>query len=285
MPRIADAAINLLTSLEPFPQPPVIPVQHPVVLMHGFGILAAFRRKGHLHEEAMNLRLHGVRAYAPNVVAYNTVPIRAAMWKDRLERILDETGAERVNLIAHSMGGLDARYLISELEMHPHIASLVTISTPHHGSPIAALLREQPERLQSWVTDLCNWMGTTVQKEAPSDFLTTVAELTEEYVCERFNPAIPDHPSVQYWSFAGAAGKGAEAPINPFLLLFNSIIHKIEGINDGFVSVESAKWGEFKGTIEADHARQVGIQLAPGGTFKSNDFYSSVAAMLAAEGL
>jgi triacylglycerol lipase len=283
--RIADVALQRLAALEPFPQPPIIRTRYPVVLMHGFGLLGAFRRGGHLHDEAMNLRSHGVLAYAPNVAPYHTVPIRAEMWRVRIQAILDETEAERVNLVAQSMGGLDARYLITTLEMHGSVASLTTVSTPHHGSPIAAFLLDQPERLQAWVTDLCNWMGTNALEGCTADFLTAVSELTHEYVCDQFNPSVPDHPEVRYWSYAGAAGKGTEVPINPFLIPFNNIIYAKEGINDGFVSTDSARWGTFLGTIGADHAREVGIQLVPGGTFRSNDFYCDVARMLSEEGL
>lgn len=285
MARIADAALQRFASLEPFPQPPFIKVRYPVVLMHGFGLLASLRRRGHLHEEAMSLRRHGVPAFAPNVAPYSTVPTRAEMWKKRIERILEETGADKVNLIAHSMGGLDARFLISKLGMHDDVASLVTVSTPHHGSPIANILLEQPERFQVLVTDICNWMGSNTIEEAKADFYAAVTALTCDYMCHTFNPEVPDHPSVRYWSYAGQAGKGTDVPINPILILFNSIIYKAEGPNDGFVSVQSARWGEFRGVIEADHIREVGLQITPGGSFKSNDFYRSVVKHLSEEGL
>ena len=284
VPKFTEQAFQRIAALAPFPQPAVIPLRHPVILMHGFGLLAALRRHGHLHEEALNLRQHGVLAYAPNVAPYCTVPVRAEMWKERIEAVLEETGADRVNLIAHSMGGLDARYLISQMGMHEVVASLVTVSTPHRGSSIAAITLEQPERLRGWITDLCNWMGTLAIEEPSSDFHTAVTELVPEYVCETFNAAVPDHPDVRYFSYAGRAGRGTDVPLNPFLLVLNNLLYAREGVNDGFVSVESAKWGEFLGTIDADHAREVGIQVIPGGTFKSNAFYRSVAEVLSAEG-
>ena len=284
MPKIAETALQRFAALEPFPQPPLIPLRHPVVLMHGFGLLASFRRGGHLHDEAMSLRLHGVQAYAPNVAPYNSVPIRAEMWKERIEHVLRETGADCVNLIAHSMGGLDARYLISQMGLHDMVASLVTISTPHHGTSIASILREQPERLQGLVTDLCNWMGSHVMDDCTADFLPAVAGLTPEYLRDTFNPSVPDHPSVRYWSYAGRAGKGTDVPLNPLLILLNTLLYAREGVNDGLVSVESAQWGTFLGVIDADHPREVGLQVTPGGTFRSNDFYRSVVQMLADEG-
>lgn len=253
--------------------------------MHGFGLFAAFRRGGHLHKEAMNLRAHGVPAFAPNVAAYNTVTVRSDMWRLRLQQILDETGAEKLNLIAQSMGGLDARYLISVLGLHDVVASLVTVSTPHHGSGVADFVLERPERMRQWTADVLNWMGSSSLTDATADFLTSVAELTPDYICDTFNPNVPDHPSVRYYSYAGRAGKGTDVPINPFLAVLNRLLYAREGINDGFVCVESAQWGEFLGTVDADHSLQVGITFASSGDFSSNAFYCDVVKRLAAEGL
>lgn len=284
MNKIAAPGISRLGQLTPFPQPELIRVRYPVVLMHGFGALASLRRGGHLHEEAMSLRGHGVLAFAPNVAPYNTVRVRSATWKSHLERILEETGADKLNLIAQSMGGLDARYLISQLGMAPHIESLVTISTPHHGTSVASFVLEQPQRLREWTAAAANWMGTRSLPDSDADFMTAVEEFTPEFVCEEFNPVVPDAPTVRYWSYAGHAGKGTDIIMNPFLRILNGILFDREGINDGFVSVESARWGEFKGLVEADHAEQVGIQIVPGSRFKVHDFYAGVVRMLAEEG-
>lgn len=232
----------------------------------------------------MNLREHGVVAFAPNVSAYDTIEARSDMWNRRLRIVLQETGAERLNLIAHSMGGLDARYMISRLGMHDVVATLVTVSTPHRGSGVADLVLERPLSVQSWIANVLNWMGTTSLADARSDFLTTVPELTPAYVCEQFNTRIEDHPSVRYYSYAGRAGRGTGVSINPLLRMQNRLLYAREGENDGFVAVESAKWGEFLGTIDADHAQQVGLSIPGGGRFDSNEFYCDVVQRLAADG-
>src|SRR5690606_29691427 len=152
--------VHRFSGLETFPQPYVVRTRYPVLLMHGFGVLGTLRRGGHLHAEALGLRSHGVLAYAPNVAPYNTVAFRAPQWAERIEQILQETGAEKLNVIAHSMGGLDARYLISRMGMHRCIASLVTVSTPHRGTAVATLMLKQPELVRRFVTGMCNWMGT-----------------------------------------------------------------------------------------------------------------------------
>lgn len=270
--------------LEPFPEPPLLKIRYPVVLMHGVGILSSLRRGGHLHGTALALRRHGVPAYAPNVPPYNPVTVRAGIWQNRIQRVLKETGAPKVNLIAHSMGGLDARYIISQLGMHEVVASLVTISTPHHGTSLCDIIREQPSVFQSAAGALFDWLGSAAMAEVPANTRLVVDELTPEFVCDTFNREVHDHPSVKYWSYAGQAGKGTDVPINPFMWVQNRMIYRRQGINDGFVPVSCARWGEFLGTIDADHSLQVGIRLVPNRRFDTDAFYRSVVEMLAAEG-
>ncbi len=285
MAKLKGNALRRLAALEPFPEPPILHVRYPVMLMHGFGMMAAFRRGGMLHPIALRLREQGVWAYAPNVAPYETVPVRAQMWKDRLLHVLEETGADRVNLIAHSMGGLDARYLISELAMHPVVASLTTVASPHRGTALADIVLEQPERIHSWLAGLANWMSTAAMEEASADFTGAVAELTPEYVEETFNPAVPDHPSVQYWSYAGRAGKGTDVPISPLLRPLNALLYARDGINDGFVALSRAQWGHYLGALDADHVQQIGLDFASRNDFDAHAFYRSVVEMLAREGL
>jgi triacylglycerol lipase len=269
-------------ALTPFPQPDVVAIRHPVVFMHGLGIFAAVGRKGQMHEQAMHLRKHGALAFAPNVVPYNTIDVRARAWKGRIQSILDHTGHQDVHLIAHSMGGLDARYMISKLDGFEFVETLTTISTPHRGSSIATQVVEQPDRVRRWITEVMNWLGETAYTDGPADALAAIAELTPEYVNDTFNSLVPDHPSVTYRSYAGRAGKGTSIPINPLLLLYNGKLYELEGVNDGFVSIESAKWGDFQEVLDADHSCQLGLRRTPGNSFDSSEFFLSVARDLAA---
>ena len=277
-----DSALTRLVGLEAFPQPNFIGIEHPVVLMHGLGMMAVIRRAGHLHDVAMQYRTHGIRAFAPNVPPYNPVSVRANIWKSRIDQILEETRSEHIHLIAHSMGGLDARYLISKEGYHRHVKTLTTIATPHHGSSIANFVLEQPERLRAILVDFANWMGDNAMEEVHADFFNTIAELTPEYICTTFNEEVPDHDSVLYWSYAARSGKGTSTRMSPFLMPLNLILHNREGENDGFVSVESARWGNLLGVLEADHAQQLGLQLPIQSTFDSQQFYTQLAHRIAA---
>jgi triacylglycerol lipase len=278
--KLTNSAIKRFAGLEAFPQPDIIRVKYPVVLMHGFGLLAFLAKGGHLHDEAMYLRVRGVMAFAPNVSPYHTIPERAGMWKDRVKTILKATGARKVNLLAHSMGGLDARYLISKLGLHEEVATLTTISSPHRGSPLADIVLEQPGKVQDWLKDAANWLGEKAMDNSGADFHRAIQDLTPSALLESFNPEVLDHPDVVYRSYAGCVGKGTFASINPLLRPFNSLVYAREGVNDGLVSVASAKWGQYEGEIEADHAQQIGIDIMPGNSFSSTEFYAEQVRLL-----
>lgn len=52
----------------------------------------------------------------------------------RIRQIVRETGCGKVNIIAHSKGGLDCRYALAKLGTDQYTASLTTINTPHRGA-------------------------------------------------------------------------------------------------------------------------------------------------------
>jgi len=249
--------------------------------MHGFGVGASFRRGGHLHEEALYLRSRGVPAIAPNVSPYNTVRARTAQWDDRLQHVLDDTQADRLLLIAHSMGGLDARYLITKMGWHEVVDALVTISTPHRGSAIATLVLSQPDLVRDWLTNMADWVGTHILEDGSANIRQALTELTPEHVENTFNPEVPNHPDVTYWSYGCEAGRGTNTPIAPIFRYLNNYLYEREGANDGIVSVRSARWGEYQGTVDADHGRQVGISSGLASHFDSNAFYASIVENLA----
>lgn len=144
-----------------------------------------------------------------------------------------------MNIIAHSMGGLDARYMISHLQpKNVAVHSLVTVASPHHGSAFADYVFDQigAEHLPS------------VYKFVEGIGMDTGAfqQLTQRYMAEEFNPRTPDDPDVRYFSY------GAMMDVPPLLSPFrqsHSVITEAEGSNDGLVSVASSQWGTYKGTL------------------------------------
>ena len=282
--RRAEAVARLAVELEPMPQPALCPTRYPVVFFHGLGALANLMQGGVLHAEAMHLRGRGVWAYAPHVNPYDSVTVRAATWAERLTVVLEETGAERVNLVGFSSGGLDARLLAREPAWAERIASLVTVSTPHRGSELASYVLDRPERLRAWAMGIMEFVGRAAYESAlphPDDALE---ELTPAAVAARFPP---DDVIEGAWcaSYDSYAGKGTAVPIYAPLIVPNRILHGLAGVNDGIVPTSSMVWGEHLGTLEADHARQVGLRLAPTTAYDSYSFFESHAERLRARGL
>jgi triacylglycerol lipase len=208
----------------------------------------------------------GVDAFAPEVDPYNTVPNRARQWKGLIETILSDTGHEAVHLIGFS--------LISVEGGHRFVSSLTTVATPHRGSTLASYILERPEAVRSGLTGIAEWMGRHSGHSSEIRFLGALEYLTPEYVTGEFNASVADVDEVQYYSFAGRAGKDTGISISPVLVPGNRIIFASEGINDGFVSIRSARWTGFQGCVDADHGELIGLTIKE--RFDAPAFYCSI---------
>jgi triacylglycerol lipase len=153
-------------------------------------------------------------------------------------------------LIAHSLGGLDARFMLARLGMAGHVAALATICTPHRGSSLA-----------DWVVEhLGRRLGALKWAEMMGLEVGAATDLTTER-CAIFNREILDVPGVKYYSVSASRPR-SEMPA--FARLSHSIIFEAEGKNDALVSVRSAKWGTYLTNWHADHWQTVNRQSVLG---------------------
>jgi len=219
--------------------PPAPRLKAPIVLTHGilgfdFVRLAGQTLFAYFPGIPEALSSAGTPVRVARVSATAGVAQRAADLKAFLDR---EFPGEAVHLFAHSMGGLDARYLISRLGMADRVLSLTTIGTPHHGSPLADWsLRRVVPLLKPWFALLrLSWQA--------------VPDLTVAG-CGEFNAAVPDAPQVRYFSVAGRLEPSWR---KWHFHLPERYIHKREGPNDGLVSVASAAYGEATDVWDGDH--------------------------------
>ena len=117
--------------------------RYPILLIHGTG----FRDWGYWGRIPDALRSQGAQVFFGGQDGWATVEENARTLKRRVEEILQQTGSKMIHLIAHSKGGLDARYMVSSLGMAPYVASVSLISVPNHGSRTMDRLI----RLPGWV--------------------------------------------------------------------------------------------------------------------------------------
>ncbi len=246
----------------------------PVILVHGFMGFSEIMSVEYFYHVKEYLESYGYEVYTPALSAVNSIEYRATELKEQIRQITSGP----VNIIAHSMGGLDSRYLICKLGMEKMVKSLVTISTPHRGTSVADFAISSTGQLG---IDAANLLFGRLGLN-----FVAVQQLTTDYVENTFNPSCPDSPDVDYISFAGYADPLGLSG-NPMDPLFEStyiILKSNEGINDGMVSVRSAKWGEFRRKIHADHIDEVGHFAGDTDGFDYLNFYLEIATLLKSRG-
>lgn len=240
--------------------------RYPVVLVHGYaGTESYFGLLDYFYDIHDPLEDRGYDIYTPTTDPIALSTRRAEQLAEQLDTILRDTGAAKVNLIAHSQGGLDARLLISSMGYDDRVASLTTIATPHLGVP--AVLFE----------------FVTVQSFSPE-------------VMEAFNRDNPDMEGVRYWSWSARSCSRLDFScqreengevIEPLIIAPFAILSRF-GANDGIVPTDSMIWGTHLGRLSADHFDQIG-QVADwvrsGDPFDHRAFYLEEVRRLAAAGL
>jgi triacylglycerol lipase len=303
----------------PQPTPPPLLTKYPIVLVHGANNPKVTKLgKLELHYFARteaHLRSLNLRLLVPEVNPFGSIEERAMELKAQIEAAIPEG---KFNILGHSMGGLDARYLASRDPIGERIASITTVSTPHYGSWYADFAKK-------WVFERqgLNKLGGLV-----------------EHMAGEFNAATPDNPNVSYFSYGTAtspwrsplfywgmnlisriseqraarrrAGPGAPgssrwaslpeevpagvrsrhgavrfAPSARVAMAEVSsktpadwVIPKWAGRNDGVVSLSSSVWGTYKGTVKTHHWGPMGWVSF----FPEQKFWEEVVRRLAADG-
>lgn len=262
------------------PEPRGARAAYPIILTHGFNAGREGSWSFNNVEEALAEDGHVV--YSAEVPAFASAADRAEVLAAQVDALLEQTGAEKVNIVAHSMGGLDSRYLISGLGYGDRVASLTTISSPHRGSAVADVALELvPSESPADIIDglATIWSSTFNEVETDADVRAALVSLSTPEM-ELFNQEQPDDARVYYQSWAGVSSvfgldnpKDVEVCEGKFLWhegqsdVMNKLLVPMAAVlapgftftpNDGMATVTSAKWGEFQGCIPADHYDEVG---------------------------
>lgn len=308
----ADASDDVAVTDQAATDPAAAP--YPIVLAHGFFGFKDFAGIGfinyfegvvdHLAEQGET------RVFTPTVDPFNDSTYRGKQLLARVEEIIRQTGAKKVNLIGHSQGGLDARYVA---HVRPDlVASVTTFATPHHGTPISNDFALIDNPFTSWAFDgIVRILGAPLWDEIGHD--TSITQSFRQFESGEiadFNARYTDVPGIPYWSIAGrTAGVLAKDECDttnapPWIAKYRNtkdtteVILKVPQLlisdlhgenNDGLVPIESAKWGTFLGCVPADHFDEIG-QLFGDPPGLANDwnhleFYSNLVQFLRAHGL
>jgi len=201
------------------------------VLIHGLFGFVRLGRIEYFHGARALLEAMGLRVLTPRLPWAGDIMQRA---QALAEQLAPERGP--LHLVAHSMGGLDARAYISRLDGARNVASLTTLASPHRGSSAA--------------DHVCRTLS-------PFALFRGVRALTRARLAA-FNEQTPDMPGIVYRSYAASR----PLPELPWLVRrYARVIAEQEGDNDSQVSVHSARWGECVATLPADHFELIGLNL------------------------
>ena len=217
----------------------VCKTKYPLLLVHGvfFRDFDHFNYWGRIPAE---LKKNGATIYYGEHNSAAAVNDSALELEKRIKEIVQQTGCGKVNIIAHSKGGLDSRTAIATTSARQYVASLTTINTPHRGCEFADyLLGEIPQKQQEMIAKQYNTVAAKLGDKNP-DFLAAVYDLTSEKCRER-NEIIHDDPDIYYQSVGSVMN---EASSGQFPLNFTyRLVKYFDGENDGLVGIDSFNWG------------------------------------------
>jgi triacylglycerol lipase len=253
--RIGNGVVldNLSTELERFDN---LSLQYPVILAHGIGIRdrrAVLEPWGRIPRI---LKENGVEIFFGNTDAWGTIESNAEFLKATVDKVLKETGKEKVNIISHSKGGLDSRYMIWKYDYGDKVASLTTISTPHHGAVVADMILNlrtvHTKAAAKSLEDL-----VSLYKDLSPDIYSAGYDLTTASM-EEFNRTVTMDNRVYYQSIYSIMNNASDDLL--FAASFNYIKKEV-GENDGLVSEFSARWGKNITKVEGgiSHAQIIDL--------------------------
>lgn len=217
-------------------------------LVFATGVLVPQRILGHDYFRGLAAIYPAETTLFARVSPLGSVQMRAAELARAIAAKFPDGG---VHIIAHSMGGLDSRCLLAQdmegLASGRRVVSLSTISTPHHGSPLANLVLD----------------GLDVLELPFRHILAEFPALTTEVVKDLTTGGQPGFKEkdpvagVRYFCYAGGAVE------SKLLHPLHFYIKAREGENDGIVSVASATWPEqlAEEPWGADHISEIGYNL------------------------
>lgn len=301
------------------------PTTYPILLVNGIDTSPLFRYSDRIVKTMTEIGGH--RVFLATLTPYETPQRRAPELWARIQEVRKTTGAAKVNLICHSLGGLDCRYAVSPhglradtgADVASTVASITTVGTAHRGTRIADVLLglapdgDRGKMVDNFATLVGDWFS---DHRLESDLhLKEALRALSTANAPAFNAEVVDAPGIYYQSWGGFSRPfGMSTPDhdarvatecrttsgedgNPnftahdymalTLIPFTDVVGRVtEGSsdltpNDGLTALSSAKWGNFRGCIPADHMEQLGQRNIPDVNVRTGfdvaRFYTNVA--------
>jgi triacylglycerol lipase len=256
-----------------------------LVLSHGILGFATLHGIAYFNgvKDHLTAKFPGVRILATQVPPDGTIEVRGTELGNQILQAMQLGGGlepnEPVHIIAHSMGGLDARFLLSPdnpRNMADRIISLTTISTPHKGSPIADLVVTLGDPLDIGNEENLLAQALRAGLAHAGIEVGAVRNLTTADT-RKFNDQFRDNDSTKKFSVAGV-GRGKKVlgihldTCAALRLLYRTLKEKTGEDNDGLVTLSSATWGTGPELWPADHLDEVGHDLDRGAEGRPTHF-------------
>ena len=216
--------------------------KYPIVLVHGI-VIKDFLFIKSFGEIDRILRIQGHTVYKANIDGVGSVANNAVQLKNEILKILEKENVDKVNVIAHSKGGLDTKYMIEHLGMEDHVASLTTLSTPHKGSHIATNILKLPKWITKFIAFWVNFWYRLFGDKKPNSYQ---ACLDLQRIDSLEEATINFSNKVYCQSYSTEMKKSRDDFIMGIPLMFSKHFEKNQ-ISDGVVPQDSTVFGEYKG--------------------------------------
>ena len=255
--------------------------KYPIVLVHGIALkdFKMFKAFGRI--ERM-LRADGYTVSTADTDSFGKIETNAEQLRDYINGVTEATGAERVNIIAHSKGGLDTRYMIDRLGMAPRVASVTFLCTPHKGSQIATKIYAMPRPVSRFLAFWLN-LGYRITGDRQPDSLEVCRQLSSapDGVLEEFAPA----DGIYMQSYSTKLDRPRDDFVMGIPLIFSRRFE--QDVSDGLVSEASSKFADYRGRCvdgSVSHSEIVDFMVKSSKKEKIYAFYRELCADLAKRG-
>ena len=261
--------------------------QYPIVLAHGlYGFDSVFGVVDYWYGIPSALRDGGAEVYVTSVSQLNSPEARGEQRLAQIETLLALTGTSKVNLIGHSHGGFDVRYVAA---VRPDlVASVTTVGSPHAGADLADFIDENVEDgsfTETFLTTLAEFGADLIAllsgASNPQDGVAALQSLTTGGA-QAFGQAYPGGlPSsscghgpeyeggIYYYSWSGTGHLTHALDLSDAMMAISSLVY--DDANDGLVGRCSSHFGRvIRDNYFFNHLDEVNQVLGLTSWFESN---------------